>query len=111
ALFRADDGTVRRAHRPADRDLVCPGNGRPPPRPGHPERHRLFSDRARQCHCCAVPRQSQRSDRLPPGIAICLCGATLTTLPQAFTENYWVFTAERFAVGLFIGGLLPTANA
>jgi len=33
------------------------------------------------------------------------------TLPQAFTSSYWVFTAERFGVGLFIGGLLPTANA
>jgi DHA1 family multidrug resistance protein-like MFS transporter len=33
------------------------------------------------------------------------------TLPQAFTNNYWLFTAERFGVGLFIGGLLPTANA
>src|ERR1700722_13593790 len=44
-------------------------------------------------------------------LLISLLGATLTTLPQAFTENYWVFTAERFAVGLFVGGLLPTANA
>jgi DHA1 family multidrug resistance protein-like MFS transporter len=41
----------------------------------------------------------------------CLAGGTLTTLPQAFTDNYWLFTAERFAVGLFIGGLLPAANA
>jgi MFS transporter, DHA1 family, multidrug resistance protein len=44
-------------------------------------------------------------------LLISLLGATLTTLPQAFTDNYWVFTAERFLVGLFIGGLLPTANA
>lgn len=44
-------------------------------------------------------------------LLICLAGGTLTTLPQAFTDNYWVFTAERFAVGLFIGGLLPAANA
>jgi DHA1 family multidrug resistance protein-like MFS transporter len=44
-------------------------------------------------------------------LLICLLGGTLTTLPQAFTDNYWVFTGERFAVGLFIGGLLPTANA
>jgi DHA1 family multidrug resistance protein-like MFS transporter len=42
---------------------------------------------------------------------ICLLGATLTTLPQAFTENYWLFTAQRFGVGLFVGGILPTANA
>jgi DHA1 family multidrug resistance protein-like MFS transporter len=44
-------------------------------------------------------------------LLISLLGATLTTLPQAFTHNYFVFTAERFAVGLFIGGLLPAANA
>ncbi|HEV8031788.1 MAG TPA: MFS transporter [Stellaceae bacterium] len=44
-------------------------------------------------------------------LLICLLGGTLTTLPQAFTDNYWAFTAERFAVGLFIGGLLPAANA
>jgi DHA1 family multidrug resistance protein-like MFS transporter len=44
-------------------------------------------------------------------LLICLLGATLTTLPQAFTVNYWVFTAQRFGVGLFIGGILPTANA
>jgi DHA1 family multidrug resistance protein-like MFS transporter len=44
-------------------------------------------------------------------LLISLLGATLMTLPQAFTDNYWLFTAERFAVGLFVGGLLPTANA
>ena len=44
-------------------------------------------------------------------LLICLLGATLTTLPQAFTDSYWTFTAQRFAVGLFIGGILPTANA
>jgi MFS transporter, DHA1 family, multidrug resistance protein len=44
-------------------------------------------------------------------LLICLLGATLTTLPQAFAQNYWTFTGERFAVGLFIGGILPTANA
>src|SRR5438874_10535326 len=44
-------------------------------------------------------------------LLICLAGGTLTTLPQGFTDNYWLFTAERFAVGLFIGGLLPAAHA
>jgi MFS transporter, DHA1 family, multidrug resistance protein len=44
-------------------------------------------------------------------LLICLCGATLTTLPQAFVGSYWMFLAERFGVGLFIGGILPTANA
>ena len=44
-------------------------------------------------------------------LLICLLGAVLTSLPQIFVDNYWVFVAERFAVGLFIGGILPTANA
>ena len=53
----------------------------------------------------------ERRDRLSPGLADLSVGATLTTLPQAFTNSYWAFTAQRFAVGLFIGGILPTANA
>jgi DHA1 family multidrug resistance protein-like MFS transporter len=44
-------------------------------------------------------------------LLICLLGATLTSLPQVFVSSYWLFVAERFAVGLFIGGILPTANA
>jgi len=44
-------------------------------------------------------------------LLICLLSATLTTLPQAFTTSYWLFTVQRFGVGLFIGGILPTANA
>src|SRR5207237_2990944 len=61
----------------------------------------------------AAPFLGNRSDRIGYRrvLLICLLGATVTTLPQAFTENYWLFTAQRFAVGLFIGGLLPTANA
>jgi DHA1 family multidrug resistance protein-like MFS transporter len=44
-------------------------------------------------------------------LLISLLGATLTTLPQAFVGSYWVFVVERFGVGLFVGGILPTANA
>ncbi len=44
-------------------------------------------------------------------LLICLLGATLTSAPQIFVGSYWAFGAERFAVGLFIGGILPTANA
>ncbi len=44
-------------------------------------------------------------------LLICLLGATLTSIPQIFVNNYWTFVAERFSVGLFIGGILPTANA
>jgi len=61
----------------------------------------------------AAPFLGNKSDRIGYRrvLLICLLGATLTTLPQAFTGSYWTFTAERFAVGLFIGGILPTANA
>jgi len=40
-----------------------------------------------------------------------LGGAALLTAPQAFVGSYWGFVAERFGVGLFVGGILPTANA
>ena len=61
----------------------------------------------------SAPFLGNRSDTIGyrKVLLICLLGGTLTTLPQAFTTNYGLFTAERFAVGLFIGGLLPTANA
>ena len=61
----------------------------------------------------SAPFLGNRSDQIGYRrvLLIALLGASLTTLPQAFTHNYWLFTAERFAVGLFIGGLLPTANA
>src|SRR5437762_2026408 len=61
----------------------------------------------------SAPFLGNRSDRIGYRrvLLVCLVGGTVTTLPQAFTDNYWIFTAERFAVGLFIGGLLPAANA
>jgi len=61
----------------------------------------------------SAPFLGNRSDEIGYRrvLLICLAGGTLTTLPQAFTDNYWAFTGERFGVGLFIGGLLPAANA
>jgi DHA1 family multidrug resistance protein-like MFS transporter len=61
----------------------------------------------------AAPFLGNRSDVIGYRrvLLIGLVGATLTTLPQAFTTNYWAFVAERFGVGLFIGGLVPVANA
>jgi DHA1 family multidrug resistance protein-like MFS transporter len=61
----------------------------------------------------AAPFLGNRSDKIGYRrvLLISLLGATLTTLPQAFTDSYWAFTAMRFGVGLFIGGILPTANA
>ncbi len=44
-------------------------------------------------------------------LLISLMGAAVASLPQAFAGSYWAFVAERFGVGCFIGGILPTANA
>jgi DHA1 family multidrug resistance protein-like MFS transporter len=61
----------------------------------------------------AAPFLGNRSDVIGYRrvLLICLLGATLTSAPQIFVDSYWLFVAERFAVGLFIGGILPTANA
>jgi DHA1 family multidrug resistance protein-like MFS transporter len=61
----------------------------------------------------AAPFLGNRSDIIGYRrvLLICLAGATLTSVPQIFVDNYWLFVAERFSVGLFIGGILPTANA
>ncbi len=61
----------------------------------------------------AVPLLGRRSDQIGYRrvLLICLLGATLTSLPQGFSFRYWHFAVERFAVGLFIGGILPAANA
>ena len=44
-------------------------------------------------------------------LLISLAGAALASIPQAFLDSYWAFVAARFALGLFVGGILPTANA
>ncbi len=44
-------------------------------------------------------------------LLICLAGCAMASLPQAFVQSYWLFVIERFGVGCFVGGLLPTANA
>ncbi len=61
----------------------------------------------------AVPLLGRVTDRLGERriLLTALTGAALFTLPQAFTESYWLFVAERFGVGLFIGSILPAANA
>src|SRR5271165_1185367 len=111
AVFRAADGAIRGAHGAAGRDLICPANGRP--RPDLATLSGIAFSVTGLANVIAAPFLGNRSDRIGYRrvLLICLFGATVTTLPQAFTENYWVFTAQRFGVGLFIGGLLPTANA
>ncbi len=61
----------------------------------------------------AVPLMGRASDRIGERtvLLVALIGAALATAPQAFTDNYWLFVAERFAVGLFVGAIVPTANA
>ena len=61
----------------------------------------------------ASPFLGKRSDELGYRrvLLISLFGAALFSAPQAFAGGYWTFVAERFGVGLFIGGILPTANA
>jgi DHA1 family multidrug resistance protein-like MFS transporter len=61
----------------------------------------------------AAPFLGNRSDIIGyrKVLLICLAGAALTSAPQIFVQDYWTFVAERFGVGLFIGGILPTANA
>jgi MFS transporter, DHA1 family, multidrug resistance protein len=61
----------------------------------------------------ASPFLGKRSDRIGYRrvLLIALLGAACATLPQALVSAYWQFLALRFALGMFVGGLLPTANA
>jgi DHA1 family multidrug resistance protein-like MFS transporter len=61
----------------------------------------------------AVPVLGKRSDRIGyrRTLMISLAGAALFTLPQALDLGYGAFVAERFGLGLFVGGILPAANA
>lgn len=61
----------------------------------------------------ASPFLGKRSDVIGyrKVLLICLFGAAVTSIPQAFAHSYWAFVIERFGVGCFIGGILPTANA
>jgi DHA1 family multidrug resistance protein-like MFS transporter len=61
----------------------------------------------------AVPFLGRRSDRVGHRLTlmVCLAGAALFTLPQALPLGYAAFVVERFGLGLFVGGILPAANA
>ena len=60
-----------------------------------------------------MPYLGRRSDRVGyrTTLLICLAGAALFTAPQALPLGYPAFVAERFGLGLFVGGVLPAANA
>ena len=61
----------------------------------------------------ASPWLGKRSDKLGYRrvVLFSLLGAGLFTIPQAFVHNIWVFLLLRFGVGLFLGGIVPTASA
>jgi len=44
-------------------------------------------------------------------LLLSLAGGALFTLPQGLSTSIWAFLALRFAVGIFLGGIVPTANA
>jgi DHA1 family multidrug resistance protein-like MFS transporter len=61
----------------------------------------------------SAPFLGRRSDRLGyrQVLLVSLTGAACFTLPQAFAFNVWLLLGLRFGLGLFIGGVLPSANA
>lgn len=58
----------------------------------------------------AVGRLSDRlgHDRILPA---CLVGAALSYFPQALVQEVWQLLSLRMLLGVFLGGLMPTANA
>ena len=61
----------------------------------------------------AVPFLGKRGDTLGyrKVLMLSLGGAALFSAPQALPLGYWAFVIERFGLGLFVGGVLPAANA
>ncbi len=61
----------------------------------------------------AAPFLGRRGDEsgYRPVLLASLAGAALFTLPQAIVANIWAFIGLRFGVGIFLGGILPSANA
>jgi MFS transporter, DHA1 family, multidrug resistance protein len=61
----------------------------------------------------SAPFLGRRSDEIGYRrvLLIALSGAAAFTLPQALVSNIWEFVALRFGVGVFLGGILPSANA
>lgn len=56
---------------------------------------------------------SRISDRVGHAVIlpVCLLGAAVTYLPQAAVQDVWQLLALRIMLGLFLGGLIPSANS
>lgn len=61
----------------------------------------------------ASPFLGKRSDRVGYRrvLLVSLAGIACFTIPQAFARSVAAFLGLRFGVGMFLGGVLPTANA
>ena len=61
----------------------------------------------------ASPWLGKRSDTLGyrSVLLLSLAGGAAFTLPAGLAASIWVFLALRFGVGIFLGGILPSANA
>ncbi|MCL4498922.1 MAG: MFS transporter [Chloroflexi bacterium] len=44
-------------------------------------------------------------------LPVCLLGAAISYFPQAFVQQVWQLLLLRMLLGVFLGGLMPTANA
>lgn len=64
-------------------------------------------------HMICSPIFGKISDRIGPHriLTLCLIGAACCFIPQAFVTQVWQLAAVRFALGIFMGGLLPSVNA
>jgi MFS transporter, DHA1 family, multidrug resistance protein len=53
------------------------------------------------------------SDRIGPRriLPICLIGAAVVYAPQGLVTEFWQLLVLRVLLGIFLGGLMPTANA
>jgi DHA1 family multidrug resistance protein-like MFS transporter len=61
----------------------------------------------------SAPLLGRRSDKVGyrTTLLVSLIGSAAFTIPQAFAHTIWEFVALRSGVGLFLGGVLPSANA
>lgn len=61
----------------------------------------------------ASPILGKLSDRIGSEkiLGIALVGAAVMFIPQAFAQTVWQLLLSRFALGIFLGGLVPSVNS